>query len=127
MKPMHPTAYVTLVTLLTLSFWSSGVMLIRFLDSLQAWSRPSLLLGLIYLISVPLIFFSIAGVQKIFVRSSRHASAVRQITGLVLTLHAVVITLQPSLYLFTPESAPYATAWLLWFGGIAIVLETRNR
>ena len=123
---MHPTVYLILVTLLTLSFWSSGLMLIRFLDSLQAWSRPSLLLGIIYLLSVPLIFFSTVGVQKIFIRSSRHATVVRQITGLVLTLHAVAITLQPSIYLFTPESTPYAIAWLLWFGGIAIMLETRN-
>lgn len=124
---MHPAIHFTLVTLLSLSFWSSGVMLIRFLDSLHVWSRPSLLLGLIYIISVPLIFFSIAGVQKIFIRSNRHASVVRHIIGLVLTLHAVAITLQPSLYLFTPESTPYATAWLLWFGGVAIILETRNR
>ncbi len=73
---------------------------------------------------MPLIFISIRGVQRIFTGLFQtQTKAVFYITGLVLILHALAITLTPSLYTFGPGSTLFATAWLLWFGGITIVLQ----
>lgn len=125
--PTSPTrfSYPVLILVSALSFWSSGVMLIRFLGSVGVWSHGGVGLGLVYALSVPLIFISISGVHNLFTRLTRgHTTAVFQITGLVLMMHALVTTLVPTLYRFTSTSGLYATAWLLWFGGVTILLQS---
>jgi hypothetical protein len=103
-------------------------MLIRFLDSLHVFTNSGVALLLVYAISVPVIYLSIRGVHNFFVRMFKiNTTAVYQVTGLVLTLHALIISLFPTLYLFTPSSALFATAWLLWFGGVVLLLQSVSK
>lgn len=117
--------YIILVVILALSFWSSGIVLIRFLHSLGVWTGSGSALPLVYAISVPIIYVSIRGVQNFFTRIFKTSTAaVYHITGLVLMLHACVISISPALYLLTPNPELFATAWLLWFGGIVLFLQS---
>ncbi len=128
MKFLPKAGYWILTILLAISFWSSGVMLIRFLATQNIWSQGPQL-WLVYGLSIPIIFVSIRGVQNIFVRFfvQQYPEAIYQITGLVLMAHALALTCIPTLYFFTPGTSLYATAWLLWFGGITILLRSRNK
>lgn len=128
MKPLPHATYPLLVILFAVSFWSSGVMLIRFLGSVNTWSTESVLLPLVYGLSVPIIFFCIRSVESFFTRLyPDRTGAVYHITGLVLVVHAAVGTLFPSLYMFTAGPTLHAIAWLLWFGGITILLQSRQK
>lgn len=125
MKSVSHSIYPFLIIVLALSFWSSGIMLIRFLGTFNTWSLgPQLYF--VYGLSVPIIFVSIRGVQNLFVRlyKEKCPAAIYQITGIVLMMHALLISLVPALYSFTPTTGLYATAWLLWFGGVTILLQS---
>ena len=125
MKSLSRFAFLSIVIALAISFWSSGVFLIRFLDLHTVWSPHNVQLWLVYGLSVPLIFISISSVQNLFTRLFKpHEGLIYQITGLVLILHALIIPLFPTLYFFTPSPALYAAAWLLWFGGITILIQS---
>ena len=125
MKLLSRFAFPGLVIVLAISFWSSGVFLIRILNSLNIWSPHNVQLWLVYGFSVPLIFIAIGSVQNLFTRLfTQPTNAVYKITGLVLTIHALTITHFPVLYFFTPSPGLYATAWLLWFGGITILVQS---
>jgi hypothetical protein len=81
---------------------------------------------MVYGLSVPIIFVCIRSVHTLFVRLyGKQTHAVYHITGLVLVCHAVVSTIYPSLYNLTVGPTLYAMAWLLWFGGIVILLQSR--
>jgi hypothetical protein len=117
--------YYGAVIVAALSFWSSGVMLIRFLDTFHLWSHSFLLLGFIYIFSVPVIYVAIRGTKNLFrLFFIQTRGVVYYITSLVFILHALFISLYPSLYQFNTSPALYATAWLLWFGGITMFLGT---
>ena len=110
------------VVLLSLSFWSSGVFLIRILNGYQIWNS-GVWLTLLFALSLPLVYLSILSVQKIFRAIRREATPpTHYIIALVLILHAVALSLYPALYTLVSSPALSAAAWLLWFGGIAMLL-----
>ena len=110
------------VVLFSLSFWSSGVFLIRALGSYDVWNS-GIRLGTLFALSIPLVYISIASVKKIFARIGGEAAAsVHYIIALVVLLHALVLSTYPGVYGFTPSPALAASSWLLWFGGVAMVV-----
>ena len=111
-----------IVGLLALSFWSSGVFLIRILNAYQVWNG-GILLACLFVLSIPLIYLSIKSVQKMFRAIGKEAeTSVYYIIALVLILHAVVLSLHPELYSLVWSPALAAAAWLLWFGGSALIM-----
>lgn len=111
-----------IVCLLSLSFWSSGVFLIRTLNAYQVWDS-GLLRMLLFAFSIPLVYLSILSVQKMFRALGREVgTATQYIIALVLILHALALCLYPGLYTLVPSAALSAAAWLLWFGGNALLL-----
>ena len=110
------------VGLLSLSFWSSGVFLIRILNVYQVWSG-GISLACLFVLSIPLIYLSIQSVQKVFKALGKPAETpIYYIIALVLILHAMVLGLHPELYSLVWSPALAATAWLLWFGGSALIV-----
>lgn len=110
------------IVLLSLSFWSSGVFLIRILNAYQV-REGGISRALLFAFSIPLVYLSILSVQKMFRAMGRVAgTATQYIIALVLILHALALCLYPGLYTLVSSPALSATAWLLWFGGTAIIL-----
>ncbi len=114
--------YAATVGILTLSFWSSGVFLIRALHSYDLWNSP-VFLGILFTLSVPLVSLSIQSVRRILSSPSYGGeSIVYNTLQYVLILHGLALGFIPNLYSFTPSGEISASAWLLWFGGIALAL-----
>ena len=119
------SVYAGTVTFFIISFWSSGVFLVRVLSSYDVWSSGSGT-ALLYLLSIPLVYVSILGIKKLYYSSKdRGDSIVYDTISGVLLLHAVTLTLFPYLYAVEASSALSAGAWLLWFGGWALILAIR--
>lgn len=116
--------YAATVSALTLSFWSSGVVLIRMLHSYELWSSPALL-GTMFVLSVPMVSMSIYGVRSMFSTSGDNALVYDTLQG-VLLMHGVALGFFAKMYSFMPSGEISAAAWLLWFGGIAVVF-TRHK
>ncbi len=124
-NPRGQFLYLGTVILFVISFWSSGVLLIRTLDSYDAWSSVTGI-TLLFILSIPLVYVSILGVQKIFHASKDRGDSVvyDTLTG-VLIVHAVALIFFPDLYSFDANTALSAVAWLLWFGGWTLIIAKR--
>jgi hypothetical protein len=110
------------ITLLSLSFWSSGLFLIRVLTAYSVWDSGIRFTAL-FALSLPLIYISSVSVKRIFARmGSETAAPLNFIIALVIILHALVLSIYPALYGFAPSPALAAAAWLLWFGGAAMAI-----
>lgn len=111
-----------LIVLLSLSFWSSGVFLIRILHTYHVWDG-GIPLVLLFVLSIPLVYLSIESTRAIFTRMGEEdTSPTSAIIALVVLIHALVLVMYPALYGFVPSPALAATAWLLWFGGSAMII-----
>jgi hypothetical protein len=113
----------SIIALLSLSFWSSGVFLIRGLSGYGFLSSPLAILAL-FAASLPLAHVSIYAVRRMTDALYRNSSSL--ILASVLLMHSLALVVTPSLYGLIPSSALSAAAWLLWFGGVATVLIART-
>lgn len=112
-----------IVLLFSLSFWSSGVFLIRILHTYHVWDG-GIPLAFLFMLSIPLGYLSIMSVRSMWRVIGQEASTpTHYIIALVLLLHAAALSLYPGLYALVPSEALSAAAWLLWFGGSAMVIS----
>lgn len=119
--------YAATVAAFSVSFWSSGVFFIRALHNYELWSSPVFLLAF-FAFSIPLVAISIQGVRRIVSPvTNRGEAVVYQTLQCVLLMHSVALGFFPSLYSFIPSGEISATAWLLWFGGIALALQLKGK
>lgn len=114
----------------TLSFWSSGVALIRVLSAYQAW-QSSGWLTILFLATVPLVWMSVVGMRRVYLRWYTDTTPpLSLLVALVLLCHGLALSVYPALYGAGSDVA-LASAWLLWFGGVALVIigftERRSR
>ena len=90
-----------LIIISALSFWSSGVVLVRVLNSYNVWNG-GILLASLFILSIPLVYFSIISVEKMF--RALHVdpnSSITYIIALVVLIHALMLSTYPSVYSFT--------------------------
>ena len=118
---MHPrTPPHILVTGITISFWLSGVFLVRLISSYGLWGGWSG--ALIFALSIPVAAVSIRGVQMLLhLPPSELLPTVALITALVGMLHGVAITYAASLYRAQGHDLTLASAWLVWFVGAVLI------
>lgn len=114
--------YLGVVSLLTLSFWSSGLFLIRILSNYDTWSS-SFGVTLVFLVSLPLTYAAVLFVKKPFSHSPAFGSSVvyGTLAG-VLLAHGLLLGFAPYLYAFSPSPTLMATAWIIWFSGVTLVV-----
>jgi hypothetical protein len=83
------------------------------------WNNGFALVAL-FLLSIPLVYISIVSVKSIFAKMGKATAApLEYIIAWVVVLHVLFLSLYPGVYGFAPSPTLTATAWLLWFGGIA--------
>lgn len=110
-----------------LSFWSSGVALIRLFSNSHVLEND-LALASIFLLTVPIVYYSVVGMRKIAARAHQViARALTMLVACVLALHGLALSAYPQLYGFSPTAALTAAAWLLWFGAIALWFTIAHR
>lgn len=114
--------YFGLVSLFTLSFWSSGLFLIRVLDTYTIWSST---LGavVVFIVSMPLVYVTVFSVRKILAYYPDFGSSIvyGTLAG-VLLMHGLLLGSAPQLYAFNPSPTLMATAWIIWFSGFTLVV-----
>jgi hypothetical protein len=114
---------ITVVTFIFLivSFWSSGVALIRLLISYQVWNSGALT-ALSFLLSIPLAILSVVSVKKLLTAMHlRHKRYINFIIAGVLVVHGVALSVYPAVYALVSSSSLLVAGWLLWFGGVVVV------
>ena len=105
---------------LAISFWMSGVFLVRLLSSYGLWGGWSG--AVIFALSIPAAAISIRGVQMLLrLTPSEVLPTVALITALVAMLHGVAITYVASLYRAQGPELILASAWLVWFVGAVLI------
>lgn len=111
-----------------LSFWSSGVILIR-LFSTYHLLQNGFALGAIFLLTIPIVYGSVSTTSNILARAQRDsAHSLLALVAIVLALHGTALSVYPRLYGFEGSSGLAAAAWLLWFAAITLVtVSARNR
>ncbi len=114
-KATRPSLLVSGV--LSLSFWSSGVFLVRALAAYDLWSSP-LYVGIIFVTSLPLAYITIPGTKQLLQATHR---TMLSILAAVMALHSLALTLSPQIYALHESAQLPATAWLLWFSGAALL------
>ena len=112
------TTYVAAVCILSVSFWSSGVVLIRALEAYELWRAPYL--APLFLLSVPVVLASMYGTRRTARALRLQDDGILDILSSVLLLHAIALGFMPSLYALATSSELSAAAWLLWFGGTVL-------
>ncbi|MCG3769224.1 MAG: hypothetical protein JW384_00345 [Nitrosomonadaceae bacterium] len=116
-----PVLWLCTIALFSLSFWSSGVFLIRALTTYGAWDESIHFAGLC-IVSVPVAFLCVAGVRRMLVSFGTGAEhMLYAISGVVLLAHGCAIGFYPSLYGFVQDADLRVLAWLLWFGGVVVL------
>jgi hypothetical protein len=122
MQVKFTTTSIALLIFLIVSFWSSGVMLIRLLSMYQVWGSSALTI-LLFLVSIPLVILSMVSVNKLLrvmqVDTKRHVYCI--LAG-VLLVHGVLLSSYPEVYALTSSLSLSAAGWLLWFGGVAVLV-----
>jgi hypothetical protein len=101
-------------------------MLIRVLGTFGIWNGGGMYVVFL-IVSIPLVFISIVSVDKMTARFETRAGSIISDTATgVLLVHALAIGLFPGVYAFASDPHLRATAWLLWFGGLVIVMMDRR-
>ena len=104
--------YISIV-LLCLSFWSSGVFLIRFMSDYRLWSGWTEVL--LFVVSPVVATVCIVAVRRaLTLTSDTFVPTIVLITGLVVGLHGLVLILFPALYGDRSYLLP-SVIWLVWF------------
>lgn len=102
-----------------LSFWSSGVALIRVLEHYGVW-QDTLLVGAMFVVTIALVYVSVKAMRRIYARwYTETTTPLSLLVATVLIIHGLAISVYPALY-----GAPVSLlegAWLLWFGGWALL------
>lgn len=118
--------HAAVVLSFALSFWSSGVFFIRILGTYDIWGSSAYLSAL-YAFSIPLVYISIRAVKGLFASQAQAISVVVDTLASVLLVHALLLSTIPTIYALEPSSSLRAAAWLLWFGGLAVVLSRHRQ
>ena len=110
-----------IVAFLVVSFWSSGVVLIRACDAYRLWDGG---IGtiVVFIAAIPLVFGSVAGTKRLLraLHDSPEMILWYTVIGVVL-VHAAVLTLSPQLYGFASSPGLVSVSWLLWFSGFCMI------
>ena len=98
---------------LAISFWASGVGLIRLISSLELWGGTGS--AIIFVLSIPVAWLCIVSVRRLVgLAPAQVLTGTALITAVVTLLDGVALTWWPALYGFP---SLLAAAWLLWFAG----------
>ncbi len=101
---------------LAVSFWASGVGLIRLISSLQLWGGTGS--AVLFTLSIPTAWLCILSVRRLAgLAPAQVLTGTALITAVVGLLDGLAITWWPALY---GGPALLAAAWLLWFVGAVL-------